>query len=129
MLRYIVSIAFLFFLLVCGGENLSAQNFPDRIWWTPGSISTLPMMDSLSRASPLSIIGLDFQHTLSLYSWSTSLRLGSNSFITTNPLTPLVSISAEARSRLREDTRIRTSEANALINADYPLDLQRNGLT
>jgi hypothetical protein len=108
---------------------LYAQLFPERIWWSPGSISSLPVIDSLQTANPISILGLDFQHALSLYSWSSSLRLSSNTLISYNPLTPLISISAEGRSRLREDTRIRTSEANALINADLPFDAQRNGLT
>ena len=57
------------------------------------------------------------------------MRLSSNTFLNYNPLKPQFSISAEGRSRLREDTRVRTSEANALINADYPVDIKRDGLT
>ncbi|MDP4229831.1 MAG: hypothetical protein Q8916_05430 [Bacteroidota bacterium] len=115
------------FLLEAG--SLCAQVFPQRFWWTPGSLSSLPVIDSLQNSNSLSIINFDFQHALSLYSWGTSLRLGSNSFLTSGPTLPRFSVSAEGRSRLREDTRVRTSEANALIDADYPFDSARNGLT
>lgn len=119
----------LIFFFALPERNTLAQNFPERIWWSPGSISSLPVMDSLITTNPISYIGLDFQHALSLYSWSSSLRLSSNSFLEYNPLTPQFSVSAEARSRLREDTRISTTEATALIGADYPFDAMRNGLT
>jgi hypothetical protein len=110
------------------GQCLRAQNFPERVWWTPGSISSLPVMDSLQTANPMSFLALDFLHTLSLYNWSSSLRLSSNTFVTPSLLSPQFSVNAEARSRLREDTRIRTSEATALIGVDYPLDEFRDGL-
>lgn len=129
MLRSIILGGILFFLLGVEGKILRAQNFPDRNWWTPGSISTLPVIDSLQSITPISLLGLDFQHTLSLFTWSSSLRLASNSLLTMNPLSPSFSVSAEGRSRLREDTRIRTSEGDALISTDYPLDERRDDLT
>ncbi len=119
---------FLFLLLVSYEKDLFAQNFPERYWWTPGSIASLPVLDS-AQHNPISLLDLDFQHALSLYSWSSSLRLSSNTFLNYDPLKPQFSISAEGRSRLREDTRVRTSEANAFINADIPFDIKRNGLT
>ena len=108
---------------------LHAQPFPQRIWWTPGAIPSLPTTDSLHNRDSAGIVGFDFQHALSLYTWRSSLRLLSNVFHLPNPLAPSFSISSEGRSRLREDTRIRTSEANAFVNADYPFDIARNGLT
>ncbi len=126
--RILLFIIQLFFFAALEG-SLHAQIFPERLWWTPGSISSLPGIDSLFTLNPISYTAFDFIHTLSLYTWSSSLRLSSNTFIIADSLTPHFFISGEGRSRLREDTRVRTSEANALINADYPFDAKRNGLT
>jgi hypothetical protein len=127
--RKALFIGILSILLSSGGEYLYGQNFPERMWWTPGLVSSLPVVDSLQNSNGSNLLGLDFQHTLSLFSWSSSLRLASNSFFASARLSPSFSVSSEARSRLREDTRVRTNEANAFINADYPLDAFRNGLT
>lgn len=129
MLRKVSSFAVVLIVIVAHERSLHGQIFPERIWWFPGSISSLPVVDSLQTTNPISFAGLDFQHALSLYSWSSSVRLSSNSFLKYDPLTPQFSASGEGRSRLREDTRVRTSEANALINADLPFDALRNGLT
>jgi hypothetical protein len=116
-------------LLVNSGHLLRAQIIPEGRWWQPGSVTSLPILDSLLRNDSQTLLGVDFQHTLSLFSWSSSVHMTSSTFIATGPLTPSFSLNSEARSRLREDTRIRTSEANALIDADYPLDDERNGFT
>ena len=119
----------MFFLSFVQGKSLHAQNFPTRNWWTPGLVSSLPVLDSLQIASPISLIGLDFQHTLSLFNWGSSIHIASNTFFPSSPLSPSFLISSEGRSILREDTRVQTSEANALVNIDYPLDIIRNALT
>ncbi len=129
LLRSILLCIFQLFFFAALEGPLHAQVFTERLWWTPGSISSLPGIDSLFTVNPVSYTSFDFLHTLSLYTWGSSLRLSSNTFITTDPLTPFFFISGEGRSRLREDTRVRTSEANALINADYPFNEMRDGLT
>jgi hypothetical protein len=126
LLRKIVSAGILFSLLCTGVNILHAQNFPERVWWTPGAGSYFSIADTLR---PVDTLNLNFEHTLSLYTWTSQLRLSSSAFITGNALTPTVSIIADGLSRLRQDTRIRTSDGSAFITSDYPLDAQHDGLT
>ncbi|MEP7234760.1 MAG: hypothetical protein ABI778_05645 [Ignavibacteriota bacterium] len=125
----IISIGFLCFFFAIGEEKIYAQAFPVRNWWTPGSMVSLPVMDSLFHPNPLNEMYADYQHTLSLDSWSSKLRLSSNILFANDHIHPEFFITAEGRSRLREDTHIRTREANGLIEADYPFDSLRNGIT
>ncbi len=128
MSRNVFLIGFLFFL-ASSREQFYAQIIPDAQWWQPGSLTTLLILDSMQHADSLSVIAADFQHSLSLFSWSSGVHVTSATFFSGGQLTPSFSINSEARSRLREDTRIRTSETNALINADYPLDSDRNSIS
>lgn len=94
-------------------------------WWTPGTISSLPVTDSLSRYNRLSDLSLNFEHTLSLHQWGVGTAittLGRDARqVSTIWSSPSVSISAQGRSQLREDTRTRTTEGTGYIEATYPL--------
>lgn len=86
-------------------------------WWSPPLLSTLPEIDSIAATGNDSVIAFDFEHALSLYRWGTSIYATSSGMLTR----PKISIGAEGRSRLRQDTRVRTSEAGLALGAEYPL--------
>ncbi|MFI5263415.1 MAG: hypothetical protein ACHQM6_02760, partial [Candidatus Kapaibacterium sp.] len=95
LLRKVFPFGILIFFFVAHGKSLYAQPFPERNWWIPGSISTLPSTDSLHHRDSVSILGLDFQHALSLYTWSSSMQIFSNSLRTLAALMPSFSFSSE----------------------------------
>ncbi len=119
--------SFLIFALVAVWTNAFAQHsdvqFP---WWSPNTTSSLPITDSLSRYNRLSNLSLNVEHTLSLYQWGvgtafTTLGRDVPLHVSTIWANPSVSLSAEGRSQLREDTRTRTTEGIGYLEATYPL--------
>ncbi|HET9137557.1 MAG TPA: hypothetical protein VFO76_13060 [Candidatus Kapabacteria bacterium] len=90
-------------------------------WWSPGAITSLPTTDSLYRLPLVNSLDLDFDHTLSLYQWNAATRIA----IAKTPsvlFSPSVIVTAETRSRLREDTKTRTSEGAGFVEGKYPLN-------
>lgn len=95
-----------------------AQVLRPQQWWTPPTVTTLPDIDSIGSREARLIL-FDFEHALSLYRWGTSIYAQSDGLLFSKPN---IRIGAEGRSRLRQDTRVRTSEAGASLGVDYPID-------
>lgn len=98
----------------------SQQTVQPINWWSPPVLSQLPDIDSIAAPHRIRRTLFDFEHTLSLYRWGTSI------YATSAPILaePLLSIAAEGRSRLRQDTRVRTTEAGASLRAGYQIEPQ-----
>lgn len=96
---------------------LSAQTQTVRSWWEPGGPSSVQIPDPLNLTTTGNRITLGFEHTLSLYNWGSNVRLnfGKEYF------EPSVVIIADGLSRLRQETDSRTSEANGIIQATFPI--------
>lgn len=88
-----------------------------RSWWEPGGPSSVQIPDPLNLTTTGNRITLGFEHTLSLYNWGSNVRLnfGKEYF------EPSVVTIADGLSRLRQETDSRTSEANGIIQATFPI--------
>ncbi|MEI8133995.1 MAG: hypothetical protein WCH46_02815 [bacterium] len=101
---------------------LKAQPISDREWWNPGK-EIHSLLDTTDR------ISVDFQHTLSLFTWNSILQYQLNPLRNRTSGSTTFRLLAKGASKLREDTRIRTSDASASVNTEYFLDDYKNALT
>ncbi len=98
-----------------------SQDSSANAWRTIG-LTQLPNLDTIAAISHYQAprVALDFEHILTLYRWGASVNYVSRLAQPDASLASTVSVLAEGRSNLQQESHTLTSEASALVNGDIP---------
>jgi hypothetical protein len=121
--RIFVLSSLLLTLFACSLRAQFMQDSTVNSWRTIG-LTQLPNLDTVASFSHFEAprAALDFEHILSLYRWGASVSYATRHDAISAPMASSVSVLAEGRSRLQEESNTLTSEASALVNGDIPLE-------